>query len=106
MLSGNQTTKTLIVQRIITSPEQIIPNNKFSSLLDFYYSLIQIKIIYDYATCLHNSQILLYTEITCPTSLSIPYTCWENKTNTTLISHKTNYGENKTKLRQADKRKP
>lgn len=59
---------------------------------------MKIKIIYDYVTCLHNSQILLYTEITGPTSLSTPYTCWENKTNTTLNPHKSSYmKKNKTK---------
>lgn len=70
---------------------------------------MKIKIIYDYVTCLHNSQILLYTEITGPTSLSTPYTCWENKTNTTLNPHKSSYmkkKQNKTKLRKAEKRKP
>lgn len=85
---------------VLSSTGQITPNIKFFSLLDFYYSLIKIKIIYDYVThkCLRNAQILLYTEITCPTSLSMPYTCWEKTTNTTLIPPKTNYSEkNKTK---------
>lgn len=60
---------------------------------------MKIKIIYDYVTCLHNSQILLYTEITGPTSLSTPYTCWENKTNTTLNPHKSSYSEKKNKTK-------
>lgn len=65
----------------MTTHERIIWNIKFFWLFDISYSLIKIKITYNYVTCLHNSQILLYTEITCPTSLGIPYTCWEYKTN-------------------------